>query len=244
MEKLAEYRPDEETIEGWLDKFESRLVCCNIVNCAKKRNWCQSLVGNVGRRIIKKLPSEATWEEIKGELIRYLGETDPKSYAWQYLRNYKGTGKGLGEIASDVLDKAQDATEDEDTQQKLALDAFIQSLPKKLAELIKRKNFKTLKAALEEARFLQRLEEEDAKTNTVLTTSVKEEKKAIGEEEIIKKCTEHMMNLGWKAPTNRPKKVTCWCCGKEGHVVRQCPVIKANMAKKGAPASEVRQALN
>ena len=58
MEKFEQFKPDEETIESWLDGFEARLLCHNIQTCQKKRNWCQALVGEAGRSIIRKLPTQ------------------------------------------------------------------------------------------------------------------------------------------------------------------------------------------
>ena len=81
MEKFEQFKPDEETIESWLDGFEARLLCHNIQTGEKKRNWCQALVGEAGRSIIKKLPRAAIWDEVKRELCDVLGEADPKERA-------------------------------------------------------------------------------------------------------------------------------------------------------------------
>ena len=89
MEKYEQFRPDEETIESWLDGFEARILCHNIQSGEKKRNWCQALVGEAGRSIIKKLPRAATWDEVKQELCVVLGEADPKERAIEGLLQYK-----------------------------------------------------------------------------------------------------------------------------------------------------------
>ena len=81
MEKFEQFKPDEETIESWFDGFEARLLCHNIQSCEKKQNWCQALVGEAGRSIIKKLPRAATWDEVKKELCDVLREADPKERA-------------------------------------------------------------------------------------------------------------------------------------------------------------------
>ena len=66
MEKFEPFKPDEETIESWLDGFEARLLCHdNITSNYRKRHWCQALVGEAGRSIIKKLPIRATWDQVK-----------------------------------------------------------------------------------------------------------------------------------------------------------------------------------
>ena len=105
MEKFEQFKPDEETIESWLDGFEARLLCHNIQSCEKKRNWCQALVGEAGRSIIRKLPRTATWDEIQKELCDILGETDPKERAIEGLLQYKPKDIGLGGIAADIIAK-------------------------------------------------------------------------------------------------------------------------------------------
>ena len=60
MEKFDAYKPDEGTIEWWLEEFEARLVCHNINTREKKKQWCQALVGEAGRSVIKTLPDQAT----------------------------------------------------------------------------------------------------------------------------------------------------------------------------------------
>ena len=52
MEKLEAYRPDEETIEVWLKKFEIRLKCHGITAIDKKKHWCQALIGEAGRSTV------------------------------------------------------------------------------------------------------------------------------------------------------------------------------------------------
>ena len=62
MEKFGEFRSDEEGIEAWLEKFETRLLCHDIIRADKKKQWCQALVGEAGRRIIQDLGARASWD--------------------------------------------------------------------------------------------------------------------------------------------------------------------------------------
>ena len=55
MEKLEAFKPDEETIEAWFEKFEIRLQCHGITAIDKKKHWCQALIGEAGRSIIKNV---------------------------------------------------------------------------------------------------------------------------------------------------------------------------------------------
>ena len=132
MEKFDQFKPDEETIESWLDGFEARLLCHNIQPCEKKRNWCQVLVGDAGRSIIRKLPHTATWDEIQKELCDVLGETDPKEWAIEGLLQYKPKDIGLGGIAADIIAKAARATDDVDMQARLGLKAFLKVVPESI----------------------------------------------------------------------------------------------------------------
>ena len=126
MEKFEQFKPDEETIESWLDGFEARLLCHNI------QSWCQALVGEAGRSIIRKLPRTATWDKVKKELCDVLGETDPKERAIEGLLQYKPQGKGLGEIAADIITKAARATDDVAMHAKLGLKAFLKAIPESI----------------------------------------------------------------------------------------------------------------
>ena len=170
MEKSEQFKPDEETIESWLDGFEARLLCHNIQTCERKRNWCQALVGEAGRSIIKKLPRAATWDEVKRELCDVLGEADPKERAIEGLLQYKPKGKGLGKIAANIITKAARATDDVAMQAKLGLKDFLKAIPESIGRELRRKHFQSVREALQEARFLQTIQDnEDFEKGKVLT---------------------------------------------------------------------------
>ena len=126
------------------------------VNC----NWCRSLVGEAGNSIIEKLPQSADWTEVKKELCSVLGEGDPKKRAFEVLSCYKPKSKGLGEMATDIMAKASLATNDADLQEQLGLKAFLQAVPRNFGHELRRQHFVSVKEALDEARFLQSVEEE------------------------------------------------------------------------------------
>ena len=69
MEKFGPFRPDEETIEQWLDGFEARLLCHGITANDRKRHWCQALVGQAGRSIIKKTACKSYLGSSKGRTL-------------------------------------------------------------------------------------------------------------------------------------------------------------------------------
>ena len=240
MEKFEQFKPDEETIESWLDGFEARLLCHNIQTCEKKRNWCQALVGEAGRSIIKKLPRAATWDEVKRELCDVLGEADPKERAIEGLLQYKPKDKGLGEIAADIITKAARATDDVAMQAKLGLKAFLKAIPESIGRELRRKHFQSVREALQEARFLQTIQDnEDLEKGKVLTVAKEEEKpkeNRVDLEQVVGECLKQLQaqaNLGGKneRPGNAVRgKSRCWCCGEEGHFLMQCPTVKRNRA--------------
>ena len=80
MEKLPEFNAEEDN-EEWLEIFECRAACGKITTERTKIQWCRSVVGSVGRRILKGLPERGGWNEAKEELRRYLGEGDCRAAA-------------------------------------------------------------------------------------------------------------------------------------------------------------------
>ena len=197
MDKYDKYNPDEETIEAWLKGFEIRLLCNNITAADRKRNWCRSLVGEAGNSIIEKLPQSADWTEVKNELCSVLGEGDPKKRAFEVLSCYKPKSKGLGEMATDIMAKASLATNDVDLQAQLGLKAFLQAVPRNIGHELRRRHFVSVKEALEEARFLQSVEEEESRgSGKIFTVEVDPElpaeKPQLDVQQIIEACMKQM----------------------------------------------------
>ena len=239
MDKYDKYNPDEETIEAWLKGFEIRLLCYNISEADHKRNWCRSLVGEAGNSIIEKLPQTATWAEVKEELCSVLGEGNPKKSAFEVLSNYKPKGKGLGEMATDIMAKASLATNDADLQTHLGLKAFLQAVPRNIGRELRRRHFVSVKEALDEARFLQIVEEEENRGSGKIFTA-KEEVKPVKEpkvdlSQVVEACIRQLQTLqACKKQSEQPgyarNRSRCWCCGQKGHLVRACPLVQRNKA--------------
>ena len=76
--------------------FECRAACSKVKDDKTKIQWRRSVIGSVGRRIIKWLPDGSQWGQVKSELRKYLGKDNPKSAAWKRLRGYKVKGKCFG----------------------------------------------------------------------------------------------------------------------------------------------------
>ena len=239
MDKYNKYNPDEEAIEAWLKGFEIRLLCHNISDADRKRNWCRSLVGEAGNSIIEKLPQAATWAEVKEELCSVLGEGNPKKRAFDVLQNYKPKGKGLGEMATDIMAKASLATSDADLQVQLGLKAFLQAVPRNIGSELRRRHFVSVKEALKEARFLQSVIEEDEDRESGEVFKGKEEVKPVKEPKVdlnrvVEACIRQLQTLqACRKQSERPdarNRRRCWCCGQKGHLVRACPLVQRNKA--------------
>ena len=161
MEKLGELDTDNQSVEDWLEIFEARAECLNVNQGDKKVKWCKSVIGGVGRKILKNIAPRATWDEAKQELRRFLGEEDSRAFTWKKLRRYKAEGKSLGEVASDVLGLASLAAGEADVRQKLAVDVFLEALPWKYSMELKKKKIDAMEEALKEMKLLKMLEEEE-----------------------------------------------------------------------------------
>ena len=73
-------------------------------------------------------------------------------------------------MASDIMAKAAIATNDADLQTQLGLKAFLQAVPKTIGCELRRRHFDSVKDALDEARFLQSVEEdEDCESGKIFT---------------------------------------------------------------------------
>ena len=199
MDECEKYNPNEETIEAWLKGFEIRLLCNYIIAAGHKRNWCRALVGDTGNSVIERLPQAATSVEIKEELCSVLGDGEPKKRAFEILSQYKPKGKGLGEMATDIMSKAAIATNDADLQTQLGLKAFLQNVPESIGHELLRKHFGSVREALAEARFLQFMEEDENRDNGKVFT-VKEEVKPVEEpkvdlNQVVEACVKQLQAL-------------------------------------------------
>ena len=240
MEKFEQFKPDEETLESWLDGFEVKLLCHNIQSCEKKRNWCQALVGEAGRSIIRKLPRTATWDEIQKEFRDILGETDPKEQAIEGLLRYKPKDLGLGKIAADIIAKAARATEDVNMLARLGLKAFLKVAPESIGRELRRKHFQSVREALLEAKFLQKVQDredlEEGKALSIAREQEKPKENKVDLEHVVGECLKQLQaqaNVAEKnkRPGNEVRgRFRCWCCGEEGHMLRQCPTVQRNRA--------------
>ena len=78
--------------------------------------------------------------------------------------------KALGEMATDIMAKASLATNDADLQAQLGVKAFLQAVPRNIGHELRRQHFVSVKEALDEARFLQSVEEEESRASGKIFT--------------------------------------------------------------------------
>ena len=220
MEKLGELDTDSQSVEDWLEIFEARADCLGIHQTDRKIKWCKSVIGGVGRKILKNLPPRASWEDATQELRRFLGEEDSQSVAWRKLRRYRAEGKPFGEIASDVLGLASMAAGEVHVRQKLAVDAFLEAMPWKYSIELKKKRVESVEEALQEVKLLKLLEEEE-KEHQNRTMVQQEVRQASSKEGHQAGSRESAGNT--RLNSNR-REVTCWACGKRGHIMKNCYV--------------------
>ena len=153
-------------------------------------------------------------------------------------------------MASDIMAKAAIATNDADLQTQLGLKAYLQNVPESIGHELCRRHFASVREALTEARFLQYMEkEEDLRKGKVFT--VKEEVKPVEEpkvdlNQVVEACLKQLQALqANKKQSERPRsarrKLRCWCCKAEGHLLRACPVVQQNKAAYCKQKAEQRR---
>ena len=180
------------------------------------------------------MPQRATWDQVKQELLDVLGVVNSKDRAFDKLLCYNPGDKGLGEIAIDIMTEASRATSDLNLQHRLGLRAFLSAVPDRLGRELRRKHFSSVKEALEEAKFLQRvIDEESSREEKVLVVDKADLPLQKGKvEELLKHLVARGL-VGRKRERLGKTKATCWCCGEQGHFVKQCPVVCKNKSSSG-----------
>ena len=142
--------------------------------------------------------------------------------SFKVLSSYKPKGKGLGEMATEIMAKAELATSDADLQTQLGLKAFLQAVPRNIGRAWRRRHFDSVKEALKEAHFLQSVEEDEGRGSGKIftvdsdsTPSVVEPKPDI--QQIVEACMKQMQAHQARTerserPRSSKRKLRCWCC--------------------------------
>ena len=143
-------------------------------------------------------------------------------------------------MATEIMAKAALATSDADLQTQLGLKAFPAGCAQKhCGSCVVGISCRSRKPSRRRTSFsLSR------KMKTVLvvqifmvesdpTPSVEEPKPDI--QQIVKACIKQMQaqqprEQRSERPRSSRRKLRCWCCGEEGHTLRECPVIQQNKA--------------
>ena len=124
------------------------------------------------------------------------------------------------------------AAEEEDVQERLAAEAFLGAIPWPLAKTIRSKRINNLQGALEEARLMKMLDEEEDGKKRV--QAMAEEPRADRREERRPSRREE------RCPQRRP---LCWGCGEEDHVLHDCELWQSfkqerHRGRRGRPEEE------
>ena len=82
--------------------------------------------------LLKSFPMQPPGMRSKESFVTSWGKLTPKERAIEGLLQYKPKGKGLGEIAADIITKAARATDDVAMQAKLGLKAFLKAIPESI----------------------------------------------------------------------------------------------------------------
>ena len=116
---------------------------------------------------------------------------------------------------------------------------FLQNVPESIGRELRRKHFGSVREVLAEARFLQFMEEDEDRDNGKVFP-VKEEIKPVEEpkvglNQVVEAYIKQLQALqANKKQSERPrsarKRLRCWCCRKEGHLMGACPVVQQNRA--------------
>ena len=240
MDKVEheEFAGGDESIEDWLDGLEAKLEALDIRGDVRKIKWCKARIGSTGLQVLKGIEPINNWDQAKMELKRYFGDDDAMDTAWRNLEFFHSGSKSLGEIAAEVAKYARRASREEYTQQRLAVRAFINAIPRSMGEKLREKRITTLKKALEEAKYLQTLQEERDRNNPVNTVEIRrqsaEEEEAVEIQNQAYRTREatglpprYRENLNTSYPPRergfrRQRRTECWMCRDQGHFARDC----------------------
>ena len=105
---------------------------------------------------------------------------------------------------------AEKAADEEDVQEKLAVEAFLGAIPCHFAREIRVKRIESLKEALEEAKLRKSLEDEEESKKRI--QAITEDLRPVKQEERGKTKENRRGRRG----------LVCWGCGEEGHVLKNC----------------------
>ena len=226
--KHEEFRGGDESIEDWLDGLEAKMDAVDLRAEGRKIKWCKAKIGSTGLQVLKGIEPIRDWEQAKAELIRYFGDEDVVGTAWRNLEFYHSGSKSMGEIAAEITKYARKASGEEHTRQRLAVRAFINAIPRKIGDKIKEKKITTLKKALEEAKYLQTIQEEAERNRQLHKLDLEEEEVTPLEVQHQsfqprRMTTDHQWTREYQENRYRkPKDMECWACKQKGHFAREC----------------------
>ena len=223
-----EFKGGDESIEDWLDGLEAKMVAVDLRAEGRKIKWCKAKIGSTGLQVLKGIEPIHNWEQAKAELIRYFGDEDVVETAWRNLEFYHAGSKSMGEIAAEIAKYARKASAEEHTRQRLAVRAFINAIPRKIGDRMREKKITTLKKALEEAKYLQTIQEEAERNRQLHKLDLEEEETTpleVQQQSFQPRGTtiDPQRTRGYQDNRyRRSREIECWACKQKGHFAREC----------------------
>ena len=158
---MAKYDHRQHVLSDWLAELEQRFQQGEVNTNRAKITWCQLLIGTTGSSILANLEDEATWETAKETLLSRLGTGSVRDGAWASLKQLKRGSKEIIEVAGEADKLAKRLhPHDEETAERYAVDAFLDTLDRPLAAEVQKLGSRTMEEVVSAARRIERILQE------------------------------------------------------------------------------------
>jgi hypothetical protein len=214
MDKVREFKPQDESIDDWVTKFTTR---CELLEIKAENygKWCRLQIGTMGDAALIGLPIKTEWGIVKQKLLSTFG---PKDKIQENTRKLKAVRRkeeeSLKQLSVRIGGIAREAFADcpEERQNRETIKAFISAIPETWQSEIRKFCKKEMGSVLEMA---EMIEEEDQRSPKISTAAATEEIAALRRE------VQQLQNES-QAKSNDKQNIECYACGKRGHFAREC----------------------
>ena len=158
---LPQFNKQQHRRSKWLTKLYQRFVLSDIDDEARKIKFCQVFIGQTGDDILTQLPCDISWEEAKGELAARLEDGIIEEEAWMALKQLERGDRDIIDLRAEAVKLAMKAyTEQKDTANRQAIEAFVCVLDPKLALEVQKLVHRTLDDVTATARRIEQLQKD------------------------------------------------------------------------------------